>query len=245
MDNKIKIIRDFVPVVMPVFNHDNPKDTINYIIWNLYNRVCEATKSFVFLFDNKRFYDAFLTAGHALETCAILSYVKDNSNEIKQTENYHKYFARSAIGRLLAILEMDKNNLSTESAQNAYTVLLKILYPIGASIIKDGKNYEGIIKNLNTHGGTNEEKSKLLKDSFKRPDPEGYIKSFSKRLGNFDDGQFVLYYTKYCNYKHSNMLTPGALESDIDDEEICWFLDLILSVVMYLDKYKLESYKIE
>jgi hypothetical protein len=35
-------------------------------------------------------------AGHALETCAVLSYIKDNESELKQRENYNKYLAKSA-----------------------------------------------------------------------------------------------------------------------------------------------------
>jgi hypothetical protein len=143
----------------------------------------------------------------------------------------------------LAILDVDKSNLTAESAWNAYAVLLKILYPVGTSIVKNGKDYENVIKAINLRGGTNAEKSKLLRDSFNRPDPEGYVASFSKMVGNFDDGQFARYYDKYCNYKHSNMLAPGALFGDIDEEEIDWFLNLVLGIIMYLDKSKLAPYR--
>jgi hypothetical protein len=240
IDGKIQIIRDFAPMPMPTF--DGAENAMRYNVWLLYSRVCESIKSFLVLVENVRYYDAFLIAGHALETCSVLSYIKDNESEQKQRDNYNKYFARSAVGRLLAILDMDKTNLAMESAQNAYIALLKILYPVGASIIKKDKNYEDIIKSINIRGGTNAEKLKLLRDSFTRPDPDGYVASFSNRIGNFDDGQFAMYYTKYCNYKHSNMLTSGADSADIDNDEIDWFLNLVLGIIMYLDKSKLAPY---
>jgi hypothetical protein len=239
INNKIKIIRDFAPVAMPTVDFNNKKDTIKYIIWNLYNRVYEATQSFIALLDNKRFYDSFLIAGHALETCAVLSYIKDNKTKSAQIKNYNKYIARSAVGRLLAILDMDKTNLSADSAWVNYAALFKIFYPAGAAIIKKEQQYEEIIKQINYCDGTNDEKIRLIKESFPHPDPKGYVKSFSKRLGNFDDGQFLKYYARYCDFKHCNLLSPGAISSDIDKNDVDYFIDLILGILMYLDKYKL------
>ena len=48
--------------------------TFRFNMWGLYHRVCEAIKSYVVLYEANRIFDAFIIAGHALETCAILSY---------------------------------------------------------------------------------------------------------------------------------------------------------------------------
>ncbi|MFA7074912.1 MAG: DUF5677 domain-containing protein, partial [Endomicrobiaceae bacterium] len=138
--NKIKIIREFKPMPQPQFNGNEHE--MRYIIWNLYNRVCEAVKSFVVLFDNQRYYDAFIIAGHVLETCSVLSYIKDNDTEAAKLANYNKYKAQSSGGRLKAILEMDSSNLEKDCAWNAYELVLKIFYPVGAIVIKDTKNAE-------------------------------------------------------------------------------------------------------
>ena len=241
--DKIKIIRDFKPVEPPVFSGN--EDAMGFVIWNLYSRVCGAIKSFLALLDNRCYYDAFIIAGHALETCAILSYIKDNSNEAEQREYYNKYLARSSVGRLIANLEMSPT-LEKDISWLAYEILLKMLYPVGSSIIKDSKNakdkHEEVIKKINYRLGSNEEKIKLLKKYYESPRIEEYITKFSDNMGNIDDGQFAMYYTKYCNYKHSNMLTPGARDGDISEEEIDWFILLLLGIVTYLRDAPLTPY---
>lgn len=240
IEGKTKIIKNFVPVAKPEFKNE---DAIGYIIWNLYNRVSNGMKSFATLIDNKCYYDAFIIAGHMLETCAILSYIKDNDTEEEQKENYNKYLARSAVGRMIANLEM-ATNLHRDLDWIVFETILKILYPIGSSIIKDQKNpkekHEEVTQKINYRLGTNEEKIKLLKKHYEPPHIEEYIKAFSDNRGNTDDGQFARWYTKYCNYKHSNMLAPGALAGDINDDEVNYFLDLVLIILVYLDKNGLK-----
>lgn len=242
INNKIKIISDFVPVPQPQF--DGNENAMRYIIWNLYNRVCEAVKSFVVLLNNQRYYDAFLIVGHAIETCGVLSYVKDNGTEAAQLENYNKYLAQAAVGRLIAILEMVAN-LEENFAWDAYVSMLKMLYPVGATIIKGSQNAEEkhkeVIEKIKFRTGTNAEKIKLLKKFYAPPRIKDYITVLSNNMDNIDDGEFVRYYTKYCNYKHSNMLAPGALAGDIDIKEIDWFLNLALGIIIYLDKSKSKN----
>jgi hypothetical protein len=243
IDKKIKIISEFVPMAKPRFKGDEV--ATRYIIWNLYNRVCDAIKSFVILLNNQRYYDAFIIAGHALETCSVLSYIKDHDTEAAQTERYNKYMAHSALGRLIAILEMSVS-LEGNCARDAYAVMLKIFHPVGASVIKDTKNikekHKEAIEKLNSREGSNIEKVKLLRKYYDFSHIREYLITFSDNLGNIDNGAFDLYYTKYCNYKHSNMLAPGALAGDLDSEEIDWFLNLVLGLIMYLDKSKLAPY---
>lgn len=243
IEKKIKIIRDFVSVAQPKFNGN--EHAMPYIIWNLYNRVCDAVKSFILLIDNQRYYDAFIIAGNALEACAVLSYIKDNEKEDAQLENYNKYISLSSLNRLIANLEMAEN-LEKDIAC-AYASVLQIFYPQGHIIIKNSKNpkdkHEEVIKKIKFRSGENIEKIKLLKKYYKSPAIQSFIKAFSDNIKNSDDGQFNLWYTKYCNYKHGNMMAPGALAGDICQEEVTWFIDLIHILVWYLDYSKLAPFK--
>ena len=66
------------------------------------------------------------------------------------------------------------------------------------------------------------------------PRISAYITALSNNMDNIDEGEFDRYYTKYCNYKHGNMLAPYATEmaGDVDDD----VLKIILTVRMYLDR---------
>lgn len=233
INGKIEILRNFVPVTQPQL--DGNENAKPYVIWNLYNRVCEAVKSFVILLDNHRYYDAFVIAGHAFETCCMLSYTKDDNTE----NNYNRYFAGSAFKRLIALLETEAN-LEKEISWLAYVSVLRLFYPVGASIIKNTQSakekHEEVIKKINFRGNTNTEKINLLKNTYKPPYIAEYINIFLDNMGNIDDGEFNRYYKRYCDYKHSNMLAPGALAGDIDVENIDWLLNLVLGIRMYLDK---------
>ncbi len=242
IDNKIKIIRDFKPLPQPQF--DGNEHAIRYITWNIYNRVCEAIKSFVILLDNYRYYDAFIIAGHALETCSILSYIKDNDTEAVKLANYNRYIARATVDRLSAILEMD-SNLEKDYARNAYEIVLKIFSSVECTVFKYVQNVEEkhkeIIEEIKSLDEINIEKIKSFKKNYKLPRVKDYIIAFSKNIGNVNDKEIFMYYTKYCNYKHSNMLAPGALAGDIDAEEIDWFIGLVQNIVQYLEKSKLTE----
>ena len=243
IENKIKIIHDFVPVKKPRL-----KGSWNarlYTIWNLYSRACEAIKSFAILMDNKRYYDSFLIAGHALETYSVLSYLKDHDTEGGQVESYDRYLAYSTIGHLISMLE---TNFSLEKNYEweMYTSILKKFYPIGATIISDTKNIEAkhkeAFEKLNSRAGSNMAKIKLLKKYYESPSIREYLAVFSDNMENIDYRELVRYYTEYCDYKHNNIAASGALASDIAPEEIDWFLTLALELVMYLDKSKLVPY---
>lgn len=82
IEGKLQIIRDFSPNIKLRFEVNN--DMILFTKWNLYERVCQSIKSFIVLHDNKRFYDAYIIAGHTLETCATLSYIKDTEIDAEQ-----------------------------------------------------------------------------------------------------------------------------------------------------------------
>ncbi|MDD5021623.1 MAG: DUF5677 domain-containing protein [Endomicrobiaceae bacterium] len=240
IDNKIQIIRNFVPVPKPQF--EGNENATRYIIWNLYNRVCEAVKSFVILLDNQRYYDAFIIAGHALETCSILSYIKDNDTEAAKLENYNKYIAQSSVARLIAILEMD-SNLEKDYARNAYEIVLQIFCSVENTVFKYTQNTEEkhkeIIEEIKSLDEISIGTIKSVKNFYKLPRIRDYITAFSKKMGNINDKEIFMYYTKYCDYKHSNMLAPGVLAGDIDAEEIDWFIELVQNIVQYLEKSKI------
>ena len=86
--NKLNIIKNYKILQKQSFSGE--EDVLYGNIWSLYFRVCEAMRSFVLLFENKRYYDAFIIAGHALESCAILSYIKDCKNVEEQKYKHNK-----------------------------------------------------------------------------------------------------------------------------------------------------------
>lgn len=133
ISKSLQIIKDFKPLETPTF--DGNENSFRYIIWNLYHRVYEASKSYTILFENKKYYDSFIIAGHILETCATLSYIKDNPTIDLCREKYNKYLASSALGRLKATLEMT-DNLETDISWQNFVNLLKIFYPVAINIIK-------------------------------------------------------------------------------------------------------------
>lgn len=99
------IIKAFVPEKIPKFV--GTESMFDFVIWNLYDRIANGLKSFDLLCDNRRFYDAFLVAGNVLETCAVLSYIKDKQTEKERLKNLNKYLARSSAGQMVKILSWD------------------------------------------------------------------------------------------------------------------------------------------
>ena len=77
----------------------------------LHKRLNEARNAFLLLNDAKMYVDAALIAGHVLEVCATIYYIKSANNiEI----NARKYVARSAVSTIFSILEIDTSNLENE-----------------------------------------------------------------------------------------------------------------------------------
>lgn len=237
LPGQIQIIRDFVPEPKPNFDNKN-EDVFQFIIWNLYERVYEGIKSFIILFDNKRFYESYIIIGHALETCAILSYIKDN--ETKQKENCNKYIATNIIGMLIEDLKTNKN-LEKDSAWNAYTGWLRLFASHGFTIIKDKKNHAVIFEKLKIREGMNSEKIKLLERNYDPPHIEEYIHLFSAKLDGVDEEKFIRFYLKYCGLKHSNIL--DCLEGKIPDYQIEDLIIIACMIITYLSISKLEPYQ--
>ena len=242
-EKSIKYIKEFTPIEIPPFNDGN-EDAFRYNLWGLYSRVCEAIKSYIVLYEANRIFDAFIIAGHALETCAILSYIKDNPTEEQKKENYNLYFASILIGQITANLELS-DNLEQDISWQSFCLLLQMFYPIGRNILNKNKAYEDIIKQINYRKGPNKEKIALFRKHFTPIKVSQYIKSFSDNISNIDDGQFQFFYNKYCCFKHSNILTPGASiepEYRYEDDLKEYSLTLICELVHYLSTSKLEAF---
>ena len=239
IEKSIRIIKNFKPLEIPEFIDGN-EDTFEYMIWNLYHRVYEAIKSFIVLIENKKYYDSFIIAGHCLETCAILSYITDNTTDEICRERYNKYFASATLGRLKACLGLE-DTLEKEIAWQAFVSLLQLFYPVGKYIVKEKEKeqYEEIIRQINYRLGLNKDKITILSKHFLPIKVNEYIKTFVKNTAYFDGEQFNKFYKKYCDVKHSNMMTPGA-SFEINTCE--YFAEdgimLILGIMYYLKDFK-------
>lgn len=244
-EERVRIIKGFEPLEPPVFNDGN-EDTFRFNVWGLYYRVCEAIKSYIVLYETNIIFDALIIAGHALETCAMLSYIKDNSREEAKREKYNSYFAGMIFNRIFANLEISQT-LEDDISWMCYSHLLKMFYTVGKTIVSKNKDYEEVIKKINYRKGPNKEKMALFKKSFSPIKVSEYIETFSNNISNIDDGIFKFFYGKYCSFKHGNMLTPGASfepEYKYEDDLKGYSLSLICILVYYLDTSKLNAFDI-
>lgn len=238
------IIKAFVPEKIPCFVGTEPM--IDFVKWNLYERITSGLKSFDILCDNKRFYDAFLVAGNVLETCAVLSYIKDKQTEKERLNNLNKYLARSAAGQLIKILSWD-DNLKRDISWNSYIAELKIFASVGASIIRkmkngktDAENHQEILDKLKYREGNNSDKRALINSNYVRPDPQGYVRAFSKTFHKLDNGNFERMYEKYCDFKHVNIMSCGVAAESMEEYVIDWAIEIMAGIVLYLQRYGLD-----
>lgn len=244
-EERVRIIKGFIPLETPVFNDGN-EDTFRFNVWGLYYRVCEAIKSYIVLYEANRMFDALIIAGHALETCAMLSYIKDTPSEETKREKYNSYVAGMILNRIFDNLEMSQT-LEDDISWICYSHMLKMFYTVGKTIISKNKDYEEVIKKINYRKGPNKEKIALFKKSFSPIKVSEYIEDFSNNISNIDDGIFKFFYNKYCSFKHGNILTPGASfepEYKYEDDLKEYSLTLICILVYYLDVSKLNAFDI-
>lgn len=244
IQDRLDIIRKFKPYPQPTFAEN--EDAIHVVTWMLYNRICESIKSFIILFENNQFCDAFIIAGVALETCAKLSFIKDQKSAELSKECYNKYLASTTISQLIYNLNLE-DNLQNELSWINFKNFLNIFYPIGNLIFKNKNDtYEDVIKTINYRPGENKNKISLLKKSFKELPVSYYTNVFFKKLEIYEATQEMSrYYAKYCSFKHSNILSPGVffegaenpLSVEMRNELADDSLYLVLGLIMYLEKY--------
>lgn len=242
IQDRLNIIRNFKPHPSPTFiGHE---DAIHAVTYGLYNRICENIKSFTILFENNQFCDAFIIAGVALESCAKLSFIKDQKSAELSRDCYNKYLASITLSQLIYNLSLD-NDLKKEISWVNFECLLRIFYPVGNLIFKNkNETYEGIIRKINYRLGENKNKISLLKESFKEIQVSCYTNFFFEKLKIYEaEQEMSRYYKKYCSFKHSNIMAPGvffegngdplsaAMRNDLADDS----LYLVLGLVMYLE----------
>ncbi len=243
-NDRLKIIKNFQPYPKPKFVGN--EDSIHGVTWGLYNRICENIKSFAILFENFQFVDAFILAGVALESCARLSFIKDRDNLEQSKEYYNKYLASMTLSQIIYNLKFEED-LTQEISWLNYELLLKIFYPVGKSIFTNKtKSYEDVIKIINYRLGKNADKISVFKKNFKELPVTRYTDFFFEKLSIYEaNKEMAIYYSKYCSFKHSNMLSPGVLDEGNNDflsietkKEIAdRGLYLILGLILYLQKY--------
>lgn len=172
----------------------------------------ESIKSYLCLVDNNLPTDSILIAGHILETCAIISYMKD------APDNARKYVAKSTLRGLCDILDYDITNLQNEDIKAAFLEGLGDLEYNGYLAIKadkDKKKANSIrIKYLMDMNISNTDKKKCICNFYYLPIVENYLRPFRKKIVELHikydekninlDRQFVLFYAEYCKIKHSN-----------------------------------------
>lgn len=240
---KLKIIKEFQPLPHPFFKGD--EDSQYASIWSLYFRICDSIKSFYILFQNKCYCDASIIAGHMLETCAILSYIKDGKSDADIRNNYNKYLASASLGRLKATLALEDDLVQPISWEN-FVCLLKIFYPVGHLIVRakdhPKEKHEELIRKINYRKGPNKEKIGLLK-RYEPVTSSEYINHFIKNLPFDDKGDINYFYDKYCSFKHSNVLTPGlSFEDSTEVQDFENMINLVLRIIVYLQKSDLNHW---
>ncbi len=233
----LQTIKSFTPLPAPKFT-DNDKDSYDHIVWNLYHRICEAINSFTILFEKERYYDSFIIAGHALETCAILSYITDNPTVEKCQKRYNKYLASATLGRLKYVLELF-DNFDKDFAWKTFIDLLEIFKTVDTYIIKYNRNRNEAIKRLSQRESSNKEKIYILNDYYSKIRVRKYINILIQNTSSFGGDEFDRFYQKYCDIKHSNMLSPGA---SFKDNHFDVFAEdgiyLISGIIYYLQNFK-------
>ena len=232
----LKIINKFKSLDKPLFNEGDNNDTYRFAVWNLYNRICEAIKSFIVLYENNRFYDAYIIAGHALETSSLLCYITENKTYEDNFHNYKKYVASNAMNQIIENLYMSET-VEKDLDWEIFVAFLKLFYPFGDTLLKDNKNYKEVIDSINSRLGNNKEKIKLFTKNFSPLRPSDYKKYLSKSMNNIDEGRFEQHYKEYCKLKHSNILGSFSFEGEFVEETKTIMLRLVLGLVTYLDKY--------
>lgn len=236
------IIKAFVPEKIPKFV--GTESVFGFVRWNLYDRIANGLKSFELLCDKRRFYDAFLVAGNVLEVCSVLSYIKDKKTEKERSEHLNKYLARSAAGQLIKTLSWS-DDLSKEVVWKSYESGLKSFAPVGDSIIKksdktDKEIHWDILDKLKYRDGSNADKKSLIYSNYVRPDPQGYVRAFSKTFDRLDNGNFERMYDKYCDFKHVNIMSYGVAAETMEEDVVDWAIEIMAAVVLYLQRYGIE-----
>lgn len=225
----------------------------------LYKRLHDAKDAFMLLCDNNMNTDAMLIAGHILETCATIHYIKAAKDKIFNTR---RYVAKSTVSSAYDLLGIDNTNLQDEKYKLAMDDFLDYLDDVGHLILKPSKKEDRkqlnkkLVSKLRSANLTNKDKRKLIKEYYDMPIVNDYINCFISGMQNAvkdkpDENAekleeaIKLFYVSYCRIKHASaLLYPGEIYADkviIRDnkEELCipavfLSLDMISDTPAYL-----------
>lgn len=237
LEDRLKIIKNFKPLEEPSFDNGE-EDAFRYVVWNIYSRICDAIKSFVILYENNCFYDAYTIAGYMLETCSLLCYIRSEKTEAENRNNYNKYLASVTLDILKKNLKTSSENFEKDIEKASFISNLKVFYPVGKTILVKNGNYEEVIQKINSINTSNKERRKILKDNFVPLKVSNYIDCLSNTFDNNDDGWFKQFYYKYCALKHNNIIGVNlSFEEEFKEETKSDMLYLVLGILTYLDKY--------
>lgn len=208
------------PVSVPDFN-----------IALLNKRLHEARNAFLVLYDKGMGLDAELIAGHIMEICAMIYYIKSGPDKLL---NSRKGIARSAASCVYDILSLSDFVSKSDKYDGLLEEVLSYLDDTGHLIIKetsvqDKKDFnKHQLAKLRNKELTNKEKRDLLKKHYELPQVTDYLNCFisgtvkkAKSCGypNFGIYQeaFRLFYMSYCRVKHATpfMYTSVPGENDI------------------------------
>lgn len=198
----------------------------------LHKRLSEARNAFLLLNDAKMYVDAALIAGHVLEVCATIYYIKfANDKEL----NARKYVAKSSVNTIYSILDIDKSDLKDDMYKGIFDECVGYLVETGHLILKyppkkaDKHKYnQNLISNLRSTDRTNQEKRKIVKENYEMPIVNDYLNCFlsgikqklrentTEKAESLSQAIKVFYFS-YCGFKHAG---PSIYPGEIKETEI-------------------------
>lgn len=171
----------------------------------LHDRIVYAARSYSILKDNEQYFDAFIVIGHALETCAKLSYIKDCQDKKEQIKRHDEYYAGSFGNDMIQALELAED-LSDDNVWDAYFQSFQLFKDLDKAIIKPGKDRSKIINQLSNRDGSNDDKTKILNKNYSPPTIQKYIDDFAELICPNNPGWLKTVHLRYCGHKHSNIM---------------------------------------
>ena len=198
----------------------------------LYKRLNEARNAFLLLNDTKMYVDAALIAGHVLEVCATIYYIKfANDKEL----NARKYVAKSSVNTIFSILDIDQSDLKDDMYKGIFDECVGYLAETGHLILKcppkntDKHKYnQNLISNLRSMDRTNQEKRKIVKENYEMPIVNDYLNCFLSGIkqklqeNTTEKAESLIqaikvFYFSYCGFKHAG---PSIYPGEIKETEI-------------------------
>jgi hypothetical protein len=203
----------------------------------LNKRLHDAKEAFLCLHYKNMHMDAMLIAGHILEICAAIYYIKSAKDKLLNTRIY---VAKSTVQSLYDLLNVDKTEQQDKLYKDTINDFLNYLEDMGHLVLKpinkeNKKEFnKQIVAKIRSENLTNIEKTKLIKKYYDKPIVNDSIVSFiegMKERAKNNPNENVqkieeamnLFYVSYCRIKHASaLLYPGHLEKNhiiIDDNK--------------------------